>query len=849
MRMHYLAALCAAGLAANSALRAQITTQVTLNFSATISAVSEGSNVIGQIAGAGSVAPFGDATLVGSAIFGPSENVNGDSILIEPYTFTFSDGSTFQISQLIFLGMFAGVQEHAIGTVLGGTGIFANATGSVTIASALVECEADGGPPTVRGPPYCPEGVQFTASGSITTPGIVSASPSALPFSFIQGSSTAASLPITLTNGTSQPISFTTATSGESWLSVSPSNPRASAFSSGTVSVTANPAGLSAATYTASVTLSASGQQFTVPVTLTVSSAQLAIAISQSALRFQTAAGGGVPPSQSITVLNQGTGPLNWSAKASALSGKWLSVAPTSGTAGQAAIVSIDPTGLTPGDYYGLVKFTATGAADSPQAAVVVLNVLPSTSTVETVEPTGLIFIGQQGGANPATETVTLSNPSAQSITVTASTLAQQNGVFSVAPSGSTSVASGQSAAFTISANTTGLTAGVYPAIIQFLFGDGAVQQVALVLIVTPSGSAARPGLRAMAAASCTPTKLIPASTGLEQSFTEVAAWPVPLIVEVDDDCGNPMGPGSVIASFSNGDPPQSLVALGSGSWSGTWNPSYTGQTASVTITIQAESTQPALSGTAQISGMLNPNQSAPTIARGGIVSAASLAANAPLAPGSFTSIFGVNFASSPNPAAALPLATALGGTQVLIGDEFMPLLFSGSGQANGIIPYDIAPNTTQQLIVQQGLAYSLPQPVTIARAQPAVFTQNQSGSGIGVIEVVKPDGTQFEAGPSSPATAGDALVIYCTGLGAVSPAIAAGASAPNSPLTKTSDPATVTMGAKPAQVLFAGLAPGFAEVYQVNAVIPSGIASGPSVPIVITVSGLSSPPVTVPIH
>jgi uncharacterized protein (TIGR03437 family) len=427
-----------------------------------------------------------------------------------------------------------------------------------------------------------------------------------------------------------------------------------------------------------------------------------------------------------------------------------------------------------------------------------------------------MIFVGQQGGANPAAQTVTVSNASNQSITVTPAP--PPAGIFSVSPSGSVTVTSAQPAEFMISANTTGLKAGVYPGVLQFEFGDGSVQQIAVVLIVTPpaSTSAVRAGLRAAAASTCTPTQLVPVSTSLEPSVTEPAAWPTPLFVQVDDDCGNPMEPGTVVASFSNGDPDLSLVSLvslGAGMWSGTWEPRYTAAAAPVVIKIQAQSLQPVLTGTVQTSGTLNPNQSAPAIANGGVLSAASFAANAPLAPGGIVSIFGSNFATGSNSASSLPLATTLGETQVVLGGDLMPLLFAGSGQINAIIPYDIAPNATQQLIVQQNLALSLPQPVVLAAAQPAVFTQNESGNGIGVIEVVKPDGTQFEADSSHPATMGDALVIYCAGLGAVNPPLTAGSPAPNSPLAKTLNTVTVTIGGQPAQVVFAGLAPGFASL------------------------------------
>lgn len=151
-------------------------------------------------------------------------------------------------------------------------------------------------------------------------------------------------------------------------------------------------------------------------------------------------------------------------------------------------------------------------------------------------------------------------------------------------------------------------------------------------------------------------------------------------------------------------------------------------------------------------------------------------------------------------------------------------------------------------MVVENG-ASSLPETVLIAAAQPAVFTQFQSGTGAGVIVVAQSSGAQFLNTPLAPASAGDALVIYCSGLGAVDPPVAEGSAAPSSPLSTTSNPVSVTIGGQPAHVFFAGLAPGFAGLYQVNVIVPQGISSGSNIPVVLNVAGASSVPVTVAIR
>jgi len=83
--------------------------------------------------------------------------------------------------------------------------------------------------------------------------------------------------------------------------------------------------------------------------------------------------------------------------------------------------------------------------------------------------------------------------------------------------------------------------------------------------------------------------------------------------------------------------------------------------------------------------------------------------------------------------------------------------------------------------------------------------------------------------------------------LGAVTPAVKEGLPAPvTPPLSTTVNTVSVMIGGKAAQVAFSGLTPGYAGLYQVNAVVPSGIATGDAVPVVVSVAGQTSPPVAI---
>ena len=204
---------------------------------------------------------------------------------------------------------------------------------------------------------------------------------------------------------------------------------------------------------------------------------------------------------------------------------------------------------------------------------------------------------------------------------------------------------------------------------------------------------------------------------------------------------------------------------------------------------------------------------------RRGIVSAAKYAKNQPLAPGSFTSIYGLNLSTGQNPALSLPLPKQLGDTQVVLGGRALPLQFTTGGQVNAVVTYDMPLNSIQQLIVTSGPELSMPQSVVIAPAQPASFAQ---GDGSGIVFDVKPGQTaQVLVDAAHPMSAGDAIVIYCAGLGAVDPSSTAGSAAPSSPPAQTTNAATVSIGGKPAQVFFSGLVSGFAGLYQLNAYVP----------------------------
>src|SRR5262249_43951077 len=95
----------------------------------------------------------------------------------------------------------------------------------------------------------------------------------------------------------------------------------------------------------------------------------------------------------------------------------------------------------------------------------------------------------------------------------------------------------------------------------------------------------------------------------------------------------------------------------------------------------------------------------------------------------------------------------------------------------------------------------------------------------------------------------GDVVVIYCAGLGIVAPPVPAGVPAPLTGLTNTVNPVTALIGGRPALVFFAGLTPGLAGLYQVNAFVPDGLPDNDNTSLVLMVLGQTSGTVTLAIR
>jgi uncharacterized protein (TIGR03437 family) len=200
-------------------------------------------------------------------------------------------------------------------------------------------------------------------------------------------------------------------------------------------------------------------------------------------------------------------------------------------------------------------------------------------------------------------------------------------------------------------------------------------------------------------------------------------------------------------------------------------------------------------------------------------------------APGELVNIYG-NFPVSTQVAPSLPFSTTLNGVQVLVNGQAAPVYLVSKNQISALIPYEVAGEyfATFQVTVNGSMSNSVT--VYVDNTAPGIYTLTQDGMGEAAI--LHADGAGVS--DSNPAKPGETVIMFMDGLGPVTPQVADGTAAPSSPISKSLEAPNTQLAVflddgqdfPEATVSFAGLAPGFAGLYQVNFALPStGLDNG----------------------
>jgi uncharacterized protein (TIGR03437 family) len=198
----------------------------------------------------------------------------------------------------------------------------------------------------------------------------------------------------------------------------------------------------------------------------------------------------------------------------------------------------------------------------------------------------------------------------------------------------------------------------------------------------------------------------------------------------------------------------------------------------------------------------LTPAAAAAETATVAVVNAASLAAG-PIAPGEIITVFGTGF----DPA----------NTQLLLDGGPATLFYTSATQINALAPGSLTPNSPTTLsIVVDGVTVAT-SPVPVATASPGIFTTGASGQAAALNQ----DGSLNSA--TNPADRGSVVSIYATGQGSGTGNV------------------TLTIAGYNAPLFYAGPAPGFPGLMQINAQIPCGFLPPGNQAVTLSIDGISS--------
>jgi uncharacterized protein (TIGR03437 family) len=196
-------------------------------------------------------------------------------------------------------------------------------------------------------------------------------------------------------------------------------------------------------------------------------------------------------------------------------------------------------------------------------------------------------------------------------------------------------------------------------------------------------------------------------------------------------------------------------------------------------------------------------------------------------------------------------LPTNLANTCVQGGSTKWALIYVSATQINAVAdPLSTSGNLPVSVITNCGQANETPTAavnVTVAAVTPQFLFDVQNPTGQNEIVATEQDGSQVGptglipgGEPFAPAHAGDILTAYGVGWGTTTPAAVVGSLAPSGTADITAK-YTLTVGGMTAAVSYAGLAPTFAGLYQIDFTVPAGLSAG-NQPIVLTVDGVATP-------
>jgi uncharacterized protein (TIGR03437 family) len=211
-----------------------------------------------------------------------------------------------------------------------------------------------------------------------------------------------------------------------------------------------------------------------------------------------------------------------------------------------------------------------------------------------------------------------------------------------------------------------------------------------------------------------------------------------------------------------------------------------------------------------------------------------------PIAPGEIVSFYGYLFGPTNNTTATFDtsgnLPATLDSVRITFDGEAAPLFVTGPFLITAQAPYSLqGKDHVNVQLFYQDVPFNIV-PLTVQEAVPGIVATLGTSNAV----VVNQDGRINSA--SSPAAAGSVVVMYATGYGQTSPAGVTGQPS-HVPGAQPLLPLTLTIGGNSSTILYAGEAPGYVGLLQINARVPDtgSAAKACAVPVVLQVGTHSS--------
>jgi uncharacterized protein (TIGR03437 family) len=226
-----------------------------------------------------------------------------------------------------------------------------------------------------------------------------------------------------------------------------------------------------------------------------------------------------------------------------------------------------------------------------------------------------------------------------------------------------------------------------------------------------------------------------------------------------------------------------------------------------------------------------------PYIVPAGILNGAGQTPSTAVAPGSIISIFGQSLASVVQVGPVNPLAQTIAGTAVTVNNSVLPLLFVSPQQINAQLPSGLA-DGNYTLQVQNTGQPEISGALTVARDAPGLFSSVVGSTAYAMAF----HADESLVTTSHPATGGETISLLGTGFGPYKTQVFDGF------FPSVSDSVVLSVGGAKATAT-ATAAPNFAGVVSTQFQVPAGLPSGTSVPVLVTINGVDSNTVLLPIQ